>query len=201
MLEKIEALDRNLFLYLNGLHTPWLDPIMWYLSSIASMVPVFAFALYYAYKKIGWQFMVMLLLGIGLCILCSDRISVELFKEVFQRYRPTHHHDIGELVHTVIKPDGSEYRGGTFSFVSSHATNAMSMALFCFLHLRKFNKYWSLLFLWVILVSYTRIYLGVHYPADLIGGAILGSIIGYLVYWLSIKSNIFNWKDKLIKTA
>lgn len=187
MIEQIEQFDRDLFLTLNGLHADWLDPIMWWLSSIVFMIPVIAFVLYYAYKKGKLRLALIMMGGVGLCVLLSDRISVELFKEVFQRYRPTHNTDIGDLVHTVIKPNGEEYRGGLFSFVSSHATNAMSMALFSFLHLRRFNKKWSLIFLWVIIVSYTRIYLGVHYPADLVCGAALGAVIGGIVYWLSLK--------------
>ncbi|MFT5819384.1 MAG: undecaprenyl-diphosphatase [Crocinitomix sp.] len=187
MIEQLEQFDRDLFLTLNGLHADWLDPVMWWLSSIATMLPVIAFILYYAYKKGKIRLALIILGGIGLCVLFSDRISVELFKEVFQRYRPTHNTEIGDLVHTVIKPNGEEYRGGIYSFVSSHATNAMSMALFSFLHLRRFNKKWSLLFLWVILVSYTRIYLGVHYPADLICGAALGALIAGFVYWISLK--------------
>jgi undecaprenyl-diphosphatase len=187
MIEQLEQFDRDLFLMLNGLHADWLDPVMWWLSSVVFMIPVFGFVLYYAYKKGKLRLTLIMMGGIGLCILLSDRISVELFKEVFQRYRPTHNHEIGDLVHTVIKPNGEEYRGGIFSFVSSHATNAMSMALFTFLHLRRFNKKWSLIFAWVFIVSYTRIYLGVHYPSDLVCGAALGAIFGTFVYWISLK--------------
>jgi undecaprenyl-diphosphatase len=189
MFEKLEQLDRDLFLFLNGLHADWLDPIMWYLSTILLMIPVFAFAVYYAYRKGRWRYALIVLGGIGLCILLSDRISVEFFKEVVQRYRPTHNLEIGSLVHTVLDPKGNEYRGGLFSFVSSHATNAMSMALFVYLHFRKYSKYWALIFLWMVIVAYTRIYLGVHYPSDLICGGMLGILIGVFVYWLSLKLN------------
>jgi undecaprenyl-diphosphatase len=189
MLEKLEQLDRDLFLFLNGLHADWLDPIMWYLSTILFMIPVFTFAVYYAYRKGRWRYTLIFLGGIGLCILLADRISVELFKEVIQRYRPTHNHEIGSLVHTVIDPNGNEYRGGLYGFVSSHATNAMAMALFVYLHFRKYSNYWVLIFLWMALVAYTRIYLGVHYPLDLICGGLIGAVIGVLVYWISLKLN------------
>ncbi|WP_066759035.1 phosphatase PAP2 family protein [Crocinitomix algicola] len=195
MLEKLEGIDQSLFLYLNSLRADWLDPVMWYFSSIGLMIPVFAYILFYSYKKKGWPFMLMILLGLGFCILLSDRISVELFKEVFQRYRPTHNGEIGELVQTVIKPNGEEYRGGLFSFVSSHATNTASLAVFTFLHLRQFSKYWVFIFIWMLLVSYTRIYLGVHYPADIIGGMILGGSIGAFLYWISLRVNLFKWKN------
>lgn len=187
MFEQLEALDRSLFLYLNGLNAEWLDPVMWWISSITLWIPLFLFFLYYAYKKGGLPLCLTLLGGIAVCILLSDRISVMAFKEVFQRYRPTHNTEIMDLVHTVIKPNGEEYRGGLFSFVSSHATNFMSLGTFLFLHFRRYSKYWRFLFLWVALVAYSRIYLGVHYPADLVCGAALGASIGALVYWASQK--------------
>lgn len=187
MFEKLEQIERNLFLYLNGLHADWLDPIMWYLSSVVFMIPVFLFAVYYAYKKGHWRYALVMIGGIGLCVLLADRISVEFFKEIIQRYRPTHNTEIGHLVHTVIDPNGHEYRGGTFSFVSSHATNALALAVFIYLHFKKYSRYWLFIFLWTAIVAYTRIYLGVHYPSDLICGGILGALIGALVYWISLK--------------
>jgi len=189
MIEKLEALDRSLFLFLNGLHADWLDPVMWWVSSTVLWIPLFIFVLYYTWRKGRWPLMLTTILGLAVCILLSDRISVELFKEVFQRYRPTHNSEIGDLVHTVIKPNGEEYRGGTYSFVSSHATNFMSIAVFMFLLLRKYSRQWAWLFPWAILVAYSRIYLGVHYPADLICGGLLGAGIGMFVYWLNLKIN------------
>lgn len=187
MFKQIEKIDQELFIFLNGLNATWLDPVMWWISSIVLWIPLFIFFFYYAYKKGQLKLMLTIIVGVGLCILLSDRISVELFKEVVQRYRPTHHAEIGEIVHTVIKPNGEEYRGGLFSFVSSHATNFSSIGVFLFLHFRSYSRYWLLLFPWVILVAYSRIYLGVHYPLDLVGGAILGAVIGAVVYGLSKK--------------
>lgn len=187
MIEKLEQFDRDLFLYLNGLHADWLDPFMWWISSTVSWIPLMLFVFYYAYKKGQLRLLFTLIIGIAICILLADRISVELFKEVFQRYRPTHNSEIGDLVHTVIKPNGEEYRGGQFSFVSSHATNSAAMGAFIYLHFKKYNKYWAFLFLWIAFVQYSRIYLGVHYPADLVGGSILGIVIAVFVYWISKK--------------
>lgn len=187
MIEAIKTIDQQLFLFLNGLHTPFMDPIMWYVSTIIAWIPLFIIVLYVAYKKGQGRLVLTIIGGLVLCILLSDRISVELFKEVFQRFRPTHNFDIQHLVHTVNKPDGSEYRGGLFSFVSSHATNASSVAFFVYLHLRRFSKYWGFIFVWVAIVSYSRIYLGVHYPADIVCGGLLGLSIGGLVYLLTLK--------------
>ena len=160
---------------------------MWYISSIGIWVLPYLFFIWFAYKKGNIKFVLVIMLGTAVCILLSDRISVELFKEVFQRYRPTHNSEIGDLVHTVIKPNGEEYRGGTFSFVSSHASTATAIGCYILFHFRRFSNYWFFIIPFVALISYSRIYLGVHYPADIIGGSILGIVIAGFVYWLSKK--------------
>lgn len=123
----------------------------------------------------------------------GDRISVMAFKDVFQRFRPCHNPDIASLVHLV---DGC---GGKFGFVSSHAANSFALALFTGLLLRKHYKYiLPIMLFWAALVSYSRIYVGVHYPGDILGGAILGTVIGIFVYWLmKIVNKRFNLNLKL----
>ena len=123
----------------------------------------------------------------------GDRISVMAFKDVFQRFRPCHNPDIANLVHLV---DGC---GGKFGFVSSHAANSFALALFTGLLLRKHYKYiLPIMLFWAALVSYSRIYVGVHYPGDILGGAILGTVIGIFVYWLmKIVNKRFNLNIKL----
>jgi undecaprenyl-diphosphatase len=185
--EKLEQIDREIFLALNDVHLPWLDPIMWYASQGVTWIPLYLFFVWFAWKKQGWKFVLVILLGAGFCILIADMVSVYAFKEVFQRYRPSHNLDIKHLVKTVLKPDGSEYRGGDFGFISSHAANFGAISMLLFLHFRQYSNWWWLLFLWFALICYTRIYLGVHYPSDLVGGGILGFITGYLVYRLSIR--------------
>ncbi len=143
-------------------------------------------------KNWGWK---TLTIGIfvGLLFLIGDRISVMLFKDVFERLRPCHNPELIGLVHVV---DGC---GGQFGFLSSHATNSFSLAIFSGLLFKKHYKYLGLfMVLWASLVSYSRIYVGVHYPADIIGGAILGSVIGIFVYWLMKFANRkFNLKIEL----
>ena len=119
----------------------------------------------------------MVSLFFGLLILIGDRASVEMFKEVFERLRPCHNPTIKYLVHTV---DGC---GGKFGFVSSHATNSFSLAVFSILLLKnKFKWITGSMLFWAALVSYSRIYVGVHFPADILGGAILGSGVGIFVF-------------------
>ncbi|MDX1350381.1 MAG: phosphatase PAP2 family protein [Putridiphycobacter sp.] len=185
MTDTLEYIDQQLFLFLNGLHTPILDTIMWYVSTIKLWIPLFIIILIYAFNKGKWQLALIVTLGVALNILLADRISVELFKEVFQRYRPTHNLDIRHLVHTVQKPNGNTYLGGQFGFVSSHAANFFAITTFLVFMFRRFSKLWYLLFLWAALIAYSRIYLGVHYPSDVLVGGLLGMLIGTVVYYIS----------------
>jgi undecaprenyl-diphosphatase len=143
---------------------------------------------YLTYLKFGNKVFI-LLLFFGLLIFLGDRSSVELFKNVFERLRPSHNPMLKGLVHLV---DG---KGGQYGFVSSHATNCFAFATFSIFLLRsKFKLMLPLLLFWAVLVSYSRIYVGVHYPADLLGGAILGTVVGFFVFWLL---KILNQKLKL----
>ena len=117
---------------------------------------------------------------IGLLILLGDQISVQLFKNVFERLRPCYNPEITGIVHTI-----NNHCGGKFGFLSSHATNSFALAVFIGLLLRHHYRFiFVAMLFWAALVSYSRIYVGVHYPADILCGAILGSIIAIFVYYL-----------------
>ncbi len=122
--------------------------------------------------------MIYILIAVIILIVLSDQASVQLFKEVFQRLRPCHNPQIAELVHLV---DGC---GGKYGFISSHATNTFALALFMGLVL---NKHIPFIFIgllcWAIVVSYSRVYVGVHYVSDIFVGALLGMLIGWLVFF------------------
>ncbi len=196
-MEYLESIDRELFLFLNGLRLDWLDMPMLIISTPLFSLPWIFFALYLIFKKQNLKYMLFSILGLGLVILLNDRVSVELFKEVFLRYRPTHNLEIRDLVHTVIYWNGSEYRGGTYGFVSSHAANYFGLACFFWMVIRP-NKNWIfiILFAWAILVAYSRIYLGVHYPADIIGGATLGLLLGLFSFAIfSFAARKFNLNE------
>lgn len=186
MFEYLETLDQQLFLTLNAWRSDALDLPMYYLTKAATWTPVFVLLLVLFYKRtksiqaVGLGLFVMLL-----CVGFGDLTSTRLFKEQVKRYRPTHHLEIGPKVHTVVKPNGEEYRGGRYSFVSSHATNFFAMASMAFLLLGSKRRHWWL-FVWAGLVSYTRLYLGVHYPSDLLAGAILGCCLALGLYRLAV---------------
>lgn len=182
MIAWLENIDQQLFLFLNGLHADWLDPFMWHLSGKWQWIPIYLLFIFLILKYYGLKNTIFAVLVMVALIAISDQVCMHLFKNVFQRYRPTHNLEIGHLVHTV-----NNYKGGEFGFISSHAANFFCMATFLGLLLRpKIKRIMLLLFIWAAVVSYSRIYLGVHYPSDILAGAILGSFIGLIGF------NIFN---------
>lgn len=180
MLEAIKEFDTELFLKINGMHQPWLDQIMFYMTNAAFWIPVYIILLFLVKRTYNWKILLWSLLGLALVLTLADRISVEFFKEVFLRYRPTHNLKIGDTVYIV-----NDYRGGQYGFVSSHATNFFGIGTYISLLIRKkYPRVIPWIYLWVLVICYTRIYLGVHYPADIACGALLGTLIGFLVYQL-----------------
>ena len=138
-----------------------------------ALVTCSAVALYVLYRKLGWRGFALMLLGLILCVLLADRISSGIFKPLFARPRPTH--ALGDAVHVV-----REYRGGAYGFVSSHAANLFAIAVYTLLLVRRRWFTWVML-IFAVFVSYTRIYLGVHYPLDIACGALLGALIGWVL--------------------
>ena len=178
MLDFLLNLDKDLLLLLNGWHAPWLDSVMVVLTNGLSWMPLFLLVIGMMIYKLRWQ-SVAVLVFLAMVIFLTDRISAGLIKPWVGRLRPSHEPGLADLLHIV-----NGYKGGIFSFVSSHAANAFGVATFLWLVLSKQIKWIWVMFIWAAIFSYTRIYLGVHYPSDIIGGSILGAIIGLLVYKL-----------------
>jgi undecaprenyl-diphosphatase len=177
MLKLINRWDTELFLFLNGLHTDWLDPIMLYGTNKLTWIPLYLVIVYFLIKLEEKQVIYLLIL-IAFTIVLTDQISASLLKPMIGRLRPCHEGSIQDLVHLVSRC------GGKYGFVSSHAANTFGTASFLFFLLRFRVRLIGLIFLWAGFVAYTRIYLGVHYPLDIIFGALLGVITGYGVYRL-----------------
>jgi undecaprenyl-diphosphatase len=172
MLEALLSIDRSLFFFLNGLHCPFVDPIMFWGTKTLMWLPLFLLFFYFVFKKYKWQTLWVLLI-IALMILVSDQLS-NVFKEWFARPRPTHKEGLTGI-HTVYG-----YTGGEYGFYSGHASNSMAIAIFLILILRNKYRYFSALILsWAAFMAYTRIYLGVHYPLDILAGCLAGSLIGF----------------------
>ncbi len=190
MIEKLIELDEKLFLYLNGLHVDFLDAIMFWISEKYTWIPFYAILL----GLIVWKFKVRavyVLLGIGLVILFADQFTSGFMKPFFERFRPCHDPDLAGLVYLV------KGCGGKFGFASSHAANTFGLATFVYLLFSRIYRYTGFLFLWAFIVSYSRIYLGVHYPLDIIVGGAIGALIGWLIYILMIKTIFKNDERRL----
>ncbi|MEZ7901994.1 MAG: phosphatase PAP2 family protein [Flavobacteriales bacterium] len=186
MLESILQFDTDLFLFLNEINSPFWDAIMYWISHKFFWIPFYGFLVFLLYKKYGLQKAIVLTLLILVTFALCNTLSVEAFKNVFHRLRPCHNEEISGLVHLV-----NDHCGGQWGFVSSHATNVFGLATITSFFLSKKIKYFSvLIFFWAGLVSYSRIYLGVHYPLDITCGALLGISIGSLVYGISILAGL-----------
>lgn len=181
MLSFFLQLDQDLFLFLNGLHHPWLDPVMIFFSGKFTQIPIYLVLLYLLIKYEGWESL-RILLFVAILIAISDQLSVKAFKDVFERLRPCNEPGLQPYIHLV----GGKC-GGRFGFVSSHAANSFALAGFMGLLFRQqLPKLFIWLLLWAFVVSYSRIYLGVHYPGDIIGGGLLGVTVGWSIYQLYV---------------
>ncbi|MBC7861789.1 MAG: phosphatase PAP2 family protein [Bacteroidia bacterium] len=177
-METLEKLDRQLFFFLNGNHNDFFDHVFWYTSLVVTWIPLYLFFIFLIIKKYKSKCWVPFL-GAALLIGLSDKSSV-LIKNSVERYRPSHNLEIKEKV-LLLKNDS----GGQFGFVSSHAANVFGIAVYLILLLKFRKKYFNFLLLfWALFVSYSRIYGGLHYPSDIFGGAILGSLLAFMVFKL-----------------
>ncbi|NSW94345.1 MAG: phosphatase PAP2 family protein [Bacteroidales bacterium] len=170
----LEQLDKQLFLYLNSFNSPFWDRAMSIISGIATWIPLYLVIMAMLAVKYRKKFFI-LLIFIIIAVTLSDQLSV-LIKNIVLRLRPCYEPSLEGLVHNV-----NGRCGGKYSFVSSHATNSFNVAVLSLLLIRK--RWFSAgIILWAAVVGYSRIYLGVHYPGDVLGGASLGMLIGWSVY-------------------
>ena len=175
MLDWLNQIDTELFLFLNGLHNSFFDFLMYWISNKYIWIPLYAFFLFLIIKKYKWK-VVMAIILVAVLITVSDQVSVHLFKNTFMRLRPCHEPALDGLVHIV-----NNKCGGQHGFISSHAANTFAIAAFLSVLLKGSFRYFSLfIFIWAALVGFSRIYLGVHYPGDVFVGAIVGIVLGYI---------------------
>ena len=186
--------DSNLFLLLNGINSPWWDTAMLMFTRKETWLVYYlmlAFVIIRNYERKSWIILLVLLIG----FVASDQIST-MIKDMTQRFRPGHEPALDGLVHIVLR------KGGLYGFVSSHASNTFYVLAFTAPLFRNKLSFFSLL-TWALLVSYTRIYNGNHYPFDLIGGWILGAGLGIFFYKLLIfiETRFFiSWLPRFEKT-
>lgn len=178
MIEFLKSIDQEIVLFINGLNHPLLDELMWVISGRVIWFPLYIILFYLVYKKGNFkQFLIFFLSGIALVGL-TDFIVTHGFKYPIGRYRPSHNLTIGHLLHFYQITPTDLYKGGQYGFVSGHAANSTAIALYFSLELKKhYPKLPIFLALWVAIICISRIYLGVHYLSDLIGGIIVGTIL------------------------
>lgn len=182
--------DRDLLIRLNGYHADWLDPIMYWTSQTLFWLPLYFTLLALVirdFKKEWW----IPIIGIAVTILLTDQITSSIMKPYFMRLRPSQEPTLAGIVHLVTAPNGELYRGGIYGFASSHAANTFGTATFFTLLYRHRRAWMKWLFVWAAFMTYTRIYLGAHYPGDIIVGGIIGvagAFVGFKVYnWINDK--------------
>ena len=189
MIDFLESVDHSLIQTINGCNSESMDQFMWFFSGPFIVIPIvllISWTMYksYSLKQSGW-----ILFGIIITIALADLSSVYLFKEVFMRYRPSHHIELSQQLHFYQFDNGDLYKGGKYGFVSSHAANYFALLVLVY---GLIQKYWMkiLLVLIILIILYSRVYLGVHYVSDVICGAILGYLIAKLVLHFLILKQI-----------
>jgi undecaprenyl-diphosphatase len=186
MLDWIIELDTQLFLYLNNLGVSQWDAFWRAVSGKFIWIPLYAVLLsgFYRYYKLKGFLIVVLFVVLN--VFATDQGSVQLFKEQFMRLRPCHVEALQENMRLV-----KDSCGGQYGFISSHASNTFGLALFAGLALRR-KLPWLiyLLVAWAAMVSYSRVYLGVHYPTDILAGGVFGAICGTLLHTILVR--LFN---------
>lgn len=179
MIEQLLIWDEQLFLWLNSFHIYWLDPVVYQLTKTITWLPLYLFLAYKIYrfdsKNSWWVFG-----GVALTILLADQITSSFMKPFFERLRPCHDVRWEGLIHNYQRC------GGLYGFASSHAANTFGLALFLNMKMHKKVPHLGWLFLYATVVSYTRIYLGVHYPLDLLVGAGVGMAVAIFAWFLIV---------------
>ncbi|MBU2951481.1 phosphatase PAP2 family protein [Tamlana agarivorans] len=179
MIEDLLKYDTELFLYLNNLGSSSWDNLWLIITAELTFVPLYAILLYLIYKKFGLKTLLIVAVVIALMITFTDQ-TTNAFKRGFQRLRPCGEPSIADQVRFIA------VRCGKYGFFSGHASNSMAAAIFAGLMLKPYYKYLMIILIgWSLIVAYSRIYVGVHYPLDLLCGLTFGVIAGTLFYFLA----------------
>ncbi len=176
MIEQLNSIDTNIMLALNGLHTPYWDLFMEAFSGKLIWIPLYLSIAYLLFKNLNWKEATLFIIAIAIAVGLSDMTCAKAIRPFVERLRPSNpDNGISAFIHIV-----NGYRGGAFGFPSCHAANSFALAISAAMIVRR-HLFSTTIVLWAIINSYSRIYLGVHYPGDLIAGAIIGSFYAILI--------------------
>ncbi|WP_179338120.1 phosphatase PAP2 family protein [Winogradskyella ludwigii] len=176
MLDQLLEYDKELFLYLNNLGSESWDGLWLAITHEFTFAPLYAILLFLIYKKMGWKALLLMVFVIAAMITFTDQIT-NLFKHTIQRPRPCRAEGVMDLTRFIAP------RCGKYGFFSGHSSNSMAAAIFAGLLLKPYYKNLIyLLLIWSLIVAYSRIYVGVHYPLDLLCGLTFGALAGFGFY-------------------
>jgi undecaprenyl-diphosphatase len=176
-METLIELDQELFLFLNNLGSPFFDPFWLFITHKFSSIPLYAFFIYLLYKNFGLQKTIAALVVVAIMITITDQFSM-LVKHSVERLRPCREPDLEGLGRFIT-------RCGSYGYFSGHATSSFALAIYLGMIFKKTYKYFfPAIIIWALFVSYSRIYVGVHYPGDVITGMLVGTVVGFGCYLL-----------------
>ncbi|OJV12979.1 MAG: phosphatase PAP2 family protein [Dyadobacter sp. 50-39] len=185
----IVRIDQELFLWLNGLHTPWLDTIMYWVTYKFTWIPMYVLLIALTVRAEGWKRGGLMIITVVLAVAVADKITSGFMKPYFLRLRPCHDPTITTVMHHVTDC------GGMYGFASSHASTSFALAISWFSLTRNKIPQMAFLFLWAAIYAYSRVYVGVHYPLDILVGSLVGMLAGYCVvqlYYIFLKRYYLN---------
>lgn len=171
--------DSSILLAVNGMHSSYFDTFMWLCSRKFEWIPFYLSILYVLFRIFNWRVVLYSLVAMGVILLLTDAVSSHFIRPVVARLRPSNlENPISEMIHIV-----DNHRGGRYGFPSSHASNSWGLVFFVGLLLRR-RLLTTFLACWALLLCYSRLYLGVHYPGDLLAGMMLGAVVASVVYYV-----------------